>query len=268
LLAVAKRLYRMAKGWGLITQGNPAANLTRPVKEAARDRVLFDGRVLVADHNPKLNEMGKCVLALNADPTLKPESRSSRIAINLCLLLGVRALEICALEWSAVRLDDETPSATITRSKTKAGLRTLSLPLQAVVLLRELREKAGRAKYVFPADPGAKRAPHLHPESLSRAFARSCDRLKIDNVVLHDLRRTCLSGLVELGYGDLAERIAGHAGISVLRRVYDRSSRLDAMREALAAWAGAVDNAVQRATTSKPLALPAPPSNDAGVARS
>jgi integrase len=217
--------------------------------------------------NPKLNEIAKLVLALNDDPATKPESRSSRIAVNLCLSLGVRALEVCALEWSAVRLDDEMPSLTITRSKTKAGLRTLPLPPQAVSLLTQLRKKAGRAKYVFPAEEGAKRTPHLHPESLSRAFSRSCEPLKIDNVVLHDLRRTCLSGLIELGYGDLAERIAGHAGRSVLARHYDRSNRLEAMREALTAWARAIDNAVHRATSKKPVALPAPLKNGLDAAQ-
>jgi integrase len=250
LLAVTKRLYRMANGWGLITYNNPAADLVRPVKEVARSRVLYDGHVLVADQDQTLNEIAKLVLGLNTDPTTKPESRSSRIAINLCLLLGVRALEVCALEWSAVRLDDEMPSLTITQSKTKTGLRTLPLPPQAVSLIAEVRKTAGRAKYVFAAEAGAKRAPHLHPESLSRAFSRICDRLKIVDVVLHDLRRTCLSGLIELGYGDLAERIAGHAGTSVLRRFYDRSNRFDAMRVALAAWADAVDGAVKRANSN------------------
>jgi integrase len=260
LLAVTKRLYRSAKGWGLINQNNPAADLARPAKETPRNRILFDGRVLVAEGESKLNEIGKLVLALEDHPTARPESRPSRIAINLCLLLGLRALEVCALEWSAVRLDDEGPSLTITKSKTRAGLRTLPLPRQALALLRELRKKSkGRAgHYVFPAEASATRAQHLHPESLSRAFSRLCELLKIDNVVLHDLRRTALSGLMELGYDDVAERIAGHAGTCLLSRVYDWSNRLDAMRVALAAWADAIEDAVKRGSAAKPLALPAP----------
>jgi integrase len=261
LLGATKRMFKMAKGWGLITRDNPAADLARPAKEEPRQRVLVDGRVLVLELDPATNEVGKLILALRAKTAEIPVSRPLRIAIHLCLLLGVRALEACSLEWSAVRLDDDLPTLVVTKSKTKAGHRTLPLPLQAIALLRERRASASRKdRFVFPAEEGAKRADHLHPESLSRAFSRACDRLHIADATLHDLRRTCLSGLIELGHGEIAERVAGHAGKTVLGRHYDRSNRLDSMSAALTAWADAVDDAVQRATPSKPLALPAPAS--------
>jgi integrase len=87
----------------------------------------------------------------------------------------------------------------------------------------------------------------MHPESLSRAFARICERLKIADVSTHDLRRTCLSGLNELGYEGLAERIAGHVPSTVMGRHYDKSKRLTPMLEALEAWSAVVDDAAQRA---------------------
>jgi hypothetical protein len=125
-------------------------------------------------------------------------------------------------------------------------------------VFRELRARAQhKCRYVFPAEEGAKRAEHLHPESLSRAFARSCGRLGIPGATLHDLRRTCLSGLIELGHEDIAERIAGHAGKMVLNRHYDRNNRLDAMLAALTTWADAVA-AARRAIAGKPPVLPAP----------
>jgi hypothetical protein len=61
--------------------------------------------------------------------------------------------------------------------------------------------------------------------------------------------------LIELGHGEIAERVAGHAGETVLGRHYDRSNRLDSMSAALTVWADAVDDAVQSATLSKPLAF-------------
>ena len=88
---------------------------------------------------------------------------------------------------------------------------------------------------------------HMHPESLSRAFARACDRLGIADASTHDLRRTCLSGLIELGHESVAERIASHAPRHVLGRHYDRSSRMEAMRAGLEAWSQAVDSARDRA---------------------
>jgi integrase len=66
----------------------------------------------------------------------------------------------------------------------------------AVDALRELKANSRKDQpFLFPAEAGSKRARHLHPESLSRAFARACDRLGIADASTHDLRRTCLSRL-------------------------------------------------------------------------
>lgn len=223
---------------------DPTSGLTRPVKEAPRDRILFDGKVLVGP-DLSVNELGRLVAALKAvDPVPVPVSWPTRLALMLTLRLGLRALETCSLEWRAVSLDGDVPSITITRSKTAAGLRTLPLPPAAAEELRQLKATARKgAAYVFPAEPGSKRAPHLHPESLSRAFARTCSRLGIIGASTHDLRRTALSGLIELGHEGVAGRIAGQRGSGVMAVHYDRSTRLDAMRTALVAWSEAVDDA-------------------------
>ena len=92
----------------------------------------------------------------------------------------------------------------------------------------------------------------MHAESLSRAFARACARLEIAGASTHDLRRTCLSGLMELGHDTVAERIAGHVPRHVLGRHYDRSSRLDAMRAGLEEWAQAIDAARVRSSEETP----------------
>ena len=84
------------------------------------------------------------------------------------------------------------------------------------------------------------------PKSLSRAFARACARLRIAGASTHDLRRTCLVGLMELGHKSVAERIAGHVPRHVLGRHYDRSTRAGAVRAALTAWSEAVDAAAER----------------------
>ncbi|MGA3304353.1 MAG: tyrosine-type recombinase/integrase [Methylovirgula sp.] len=247
LLAVTRRMFKAARGWGLVELADPTAGLARPAKESPRGRILFDGKLLVGP-NSKTNEIGILVAALTADPSPVPASASTRTALMLTLMLGFRALEVSSLEWTAIDLDAKIPTVSITTSKTKAGLRELPLPRATVDFLRSLELSAGRKqKYVFPAEDGARRAAHLHPESLSRAFARACDRLGIEEVTLHDLRRTCLSGLIELGHESVAERIAGHVPRHVMGRHYDRSVRLEAMRTALEAWAGAVGAATTEA---------------------
>jgi integrase len=176
-----------------------------------------------------------------------PVSTPTRTALILTLRLGLRALETCSLEWRAVDIDGAAPSITVTRSKTGAGLRALPLPRAAVETLRELRANSSKDQaFLFPAEAGSRRARHMHPESLSRAFARACARLGIADASTHDLRRTCLSGLIELGHKLVADRIAGHAPRHVIGRHYDRSKRLDAMRDGLEAWSAAIDAAATR----------------------
>ena len=233
--------------------GVSSGRLTLPLaslnlaKEEPRDRVLFDGSVLVGS-DPRVNELGRLVCVLGIDPSPVPVSAPTRAALMLTLRLGLRALETCSLEWRAVDLDSAAPSITVTTSKTSAGLRALPLPRAAVETLRELRENSDEGQpFLFPAEAGSKRARHMHPESLSRAFARACDRLGIADASTHDLRRTCLSGLIELGHESVAERIAGHVPRHVMGRHYDRSSRMEAMRSGLEAWSQAVDNARDRA---------------------
>ena len=239
-------MFKLARGWGLVGAADPTSGLAKPAKEEPRDRILFDGRVLVGP-DPKVNELGLLVAALLAEPSPVPVTRPTRLALLLTLTMGFRALETCSLEWRAINLEGDTPTVTVTASKTKAGLRTLPLPKAAVEILEELREPAGKGiGFVFPAEKGATRAKHMHAESLSRAFARACARLNIAGASTHDLRRTCLSGLMELGHDTVAERIAGHVPRHLLGRHYDRASRLDAMRAGLEQWANAVEAARER----------------------
>jgi integrase len=250
LLAAARRMFKTARGWGIIGAVDPTAGLAKPVKEDPRDRVLFDGSVLVGP-DPRVNELGRLVAALVAEPSSVPVSRPTRLALLLTLRMGFRALETCSLEWKAIDLDGKAPSISVTKSKTTAGLRTLPLPRAAADLLRELEGVAKKnAAFVFPAEERSKRAQHLHPESLSRAFARAClpKRLGIMGASTHDLRRTCLSGLIELGYESIAERIAGHVPRHVMGRHYDRSARIEPMRVALEAWSAVIDASVRRLT--------------------
>ncbi len=258
MLAAAKRVFKDARGRGEFTKPSPVGELKRPAKEAPRERVLFDGRTLRDMIDPELNETGRLVAALKSSDATGGPDPGTKAALLLGLMLGMRAGEVAALEWSAVRLDDPTPVLVIIAGKTKSATRTLPLPPQAVAIMRSLQAKADRkARYVFPARAGAGRAEHLHAESLSRAFSRLCAELEIESAVLHDLRRTCLSGIVEItGDESIAERVAGHKGKSTLAKHYDQSRRLDPMLAALTLWAAAIDDAAARA---QPVTLPAPP---------
>lgn len=46
VLAATKRLFKRAKGWGIVDMPNPAYDLERQVAEEPRERGLYDGQVL------------------------------------------------------------------------------------------------------------------------------------------------------------------------------------------------------------------------------
>lgn len=261
MLAATKRVYQDARDAGLLRGPSPAADLSlkRVVTEKPRDRVLFDGELLVDRLQPDSNEIGNLLAGLRSPLTPVGGDVPTRAALELTLSLGLRAHEVCGIEWSHVRLEDDVPMLVIAQSKTQAGERELPLPPLTVELFRSLKAEAVKPdrpvrkptplpKYVFERRDRAGRAEHLHPESLSRAFSRGCAALGIDGATLHDLRRTAISGLGELGYADaLIKRIAGHSGgADVTARHYDRSRRFLAMNAALTAWCDVLERALER----------------------
>ena len=92
--------------------------------------------------------------------------------------------------------------------------RTHVVPLSAWALdeFKRLKKSAGRSIWVLPA---ADRAQHLEPKLLTRGLAKCAKRFKERGVgafTLHDLPRTCRTGLAKLGIEPhIAERVIGHA---------------------------------------------------------
>jgi hypothetical protein len=93
LLAASRRMFKLARGWGLLPVMDPTAGLVKPAKELPSDRILSDGKVLKGPE-PSLNELGRLVAALIAEPSLVPASRRTRLALLLTLRMGFRALDL------------------------------------------------------------------------------------------------------------------------------------------------------------------------------
>src|SRR5690606_8172180 len=102
---------------------------------------------------------------------------------------------------------------TIPPENSKSG-REHVVPLTAPVLaiLRTLKVQAGRSRYVLPgADPSQPVDPKLLTRSLARCQKRM-QKLGIGAFTLHDLRRTCRTGLARLKVPPhIAERVVNHA---------------------------------------------------------
>lgn len=142
---------------------------------------------------------------------------------------GCRVGEACALAWADVDLEAGTAtiSANVVRArgqgiirqdhpKTKAGVRTISLPKPLIDLLVE-RRVASSTELVFPTVLGNLR----DPRNTSRDWALARGRLGFPDVTTHSFRKTVATALDKAGLSarDIAEYL-GHENPSITQDVY------------------------------------------------
>ncbi|MHB8816246.1 MAG: tyrosine-type recombinase/integrase [Steroidobacteraceae bacterium] len=203
-----------------IVTSSPVQLLYRPGgKEKARERILTD------------EELG----AFLTDP--RPCTRYERLehVITVLLLTGQRRGELALARWSDVDLQART--WTIPDENAKGG-RGHIVPLSdwAVEEFAALKREAEGSPWVLPN--GGEN--HIDPKQLSRSLAKCLERFEkraIAAFTLHDLRRTCRTGLSRLKVEPhIAERVLNHVQPGVAG-VYDRHAYLDEKRAALEKWA-------------------------------
>ncbi|MGB5182047.1 MAG: site-specific integrase [Xanthobacteraceae bacterium] len=150
------------------------------------------------------------------------------LCLRLLLLTGQRKSEISELVWNEVNLKDAV--IVLPAERTKNGREhTLPLSGQALALLAR-RKRNG--EFVF----GIKHWV-LPKERLDQ-------RAQIQPWRLHDLRRSCATGMAELGVQPwiieaVLNHVSGHK--SGVAGIYNRAKYADEMREALQRWANHVD---------------------------
>jgi integrase len=148
--------------------------------------------------------------------------------VELLALTGQRREEVAGLEWKELDLAKRT--WTIPKTRTKNGkAHIVHLSEQALAVLERMDQ---RGPFVF--------------SQLGKAFQdftrskRWLDQLSgVTGWRLHDLRRTCVSGMARLGIAPhVADKILNHqAGtISGVAAVYQRHEFLLERRDALNRW--------------------------------
>ena len=221
-----------------LVDASPVQLLYRPGgKEKPRERALSDAEL--------------AFLLPNLEQALRYQTgegkRSPRLAhaLRLLLLTGQRRGELGLARWHDVTLSGDAPAWQIPAEHSKTGAPHL-VPLSpaAVAEFEALRKYAGRSEYVLPTDDGKAAAD---PRLITRGLARNLERLqrlaaehkppvKLEPFTVHDLRRTCRTGLARLGVAhEVAERILNHK-LPAMRAVYDRHEPLAEMRAALVKW--------------------------------
>jgi integrase len=188
-------------------------------KERSRDRWL------------KKEEVKRVMVAVEKEP-----DPYVRAAVPLFLLTGLRKRELLSARWSNVDLGRRE----IRLPETKTGeVQVRLLPDPAVRLLRGLPRMA-ESPFVFPspADPAKPR------DDIKKPWARIRRAAHLEDVTLHDLRRTAGSHMAQAGVPlQVIGEVLGHSHPAVTRlyaRLASENERqaLDALSDALASSLG------------------------------
>ena len=208
-----------------IVDSSPVQLLMAPGgKERPRQRVLSDQELTAFLANPKA-----C-------------TRFARLThvIMLLLLTGQRRGELVGAEWKHIDFNASTWFIPAENAKTA---RDTQVPLSAWALqeFEALRQDARNSKWVLPTVGRAQAGRrHIHPQQLTTSLIRCVLRFRragIEKFTLHDLRRTCRTGLARLGVEPhIAERVLGHAQ-GRIAATYDVHSYAEEKRLALERWA-------------------------------
>ena len=206
---------------GLFEGANPVAGTDRAAEGRGRERVLAG------------SELAALWAALGDD-------RFGNI-VRLLILTGQRRLEIGNLRWSET--DFDRALLVLPPERVKNGrLHEVPLSPQALAILRRLSQSPKRSRanddLVFSRFSGWSVAKAELDKALPKAMP---------HWTLHDLRRTCATGMAELGVlphiiEACLNHISGHkAGVA---GTYNRARYLPEMRTALELWANHVDAVV------------------------
>ncbi len=206
-LALIAKMFGLGGLWGFVPKEavNPARDISR-FKEEKRDRWVSP------DELPRLAQ------AIDAEPNVYV-----RMALWLYLLTGVRKSELLTAKWEDIDWDRQE----LRLGQTKAGrVHYVPLSAPAIAILRDLPRMEGNSHIL----PGRVEGHHL--VNISNPWTRIRKAAGVEDVRLHDLRRTVGSWLAQSGNSlHLIGRVLNHSNESTTA-IYARFGQ-DHVRQAL-----------------------------------
>ena len=165
-------------------------------------------------------------------------------AVKLQVMLACRPGELRHMEWAELDLEKGEWNIPAEKMKMREA-HLVPLPRQAVELLKKLREKTGRGKYVF-TNPRAPKGDRPMSENAVLVALRSMGFEK-DEVTGHGFRATfrTLADEVLNERVDLIEQQLAHVVRDPLGRAYNRTKFIDQRREMMQRWADYLDRLLQ-----------------------
>jgi integrase len=205
-----KTFLRWCVGRAILEQ-SPAEGVPLPSKEVARDRVLDD------------QELAQLILA-----SRKIGGAYGGI-VEFLALTGQRREEVARLNWQELNIKQRI--WTIPKTRTKNGkAHVVHLSDQAIAVLKRVDQRGPLVFSLLGTKPF---------QEFSRAKSLLDQISGVTGWRLHDLRRTCVSGMARLGVAPhVADKILNHqAGtISGVAAVYQRHDFLAERKKALEIW--------------------------------
>ena len=204
-LGFLSRLFTLAETWELRGQNtNPVRGVTR-ARETARDRVLAPSEMQRLNH---------ALMQLEGRHLYEVK------AIYVAALTGLRISEVLSLQWQHVDL--ETGRANLPTTKT--GKRALVLAGAVRGMLGALPRVHGSA-FVFPSLYQRRGDCSITYKTTRDVFERACQSAGLDDVRLHDLRRSLATNLAGQGVSAFLLRdVLGHASITMSNRYVQQAS--------------------------------------------
>ena len=188
---------------------NPAHMVDAPAEEVSRDRIYSPDEL-------------KRLWATFQGPTGS--------IYKLILITGQREGEISGMRWDELDLEHSIWTVPAERMKSKK-VHIVPLSDLALTVLHDVPRISDEFVFPSPTRPGQA------IRNLGKAAKRVKDQSGIADFRGHDLRRTCGSGITQLGSSRFVmDRVLGHLEQGVGGR-YDRHDYLHEKTSALAAWA-------------------------------
>jgi integrase len=162
----------------------------------------------------------------------------TRAALKLAMLTAMRPGIVASARWAEIDLDAAEWHVPGERMKTKHA-HIVSLPTQAIAVLREMLVYSQGREYVFP--PLARqKTPHLHRDALSKALRTMGFQGRHATHGFRGMLRTVARERLGID-PDILEAQLAHAKKGDVQKAYDRTTFGDARRKAMQAWADYID---------------------------
>jgi len=209
--------WAIGRGWCDL---NPVVGTIKADENGERQRVLTDDEIATIWLNAPYNSYGTI--------------------LKLLLLTGCRRDEIGGLMWNEVDLNARTITIPGSRTKNKQE-HVVPLSDTAMSILAGIAKREGR-EYVFGRTMGAGFS------GWSSAKAEFDALVKLDDWVVHDVRRTVRTGIDKLGtLPHICEAVLNHLPPKLVR-TYNRNTYENEKRTALNNWAQHLKVIVAQAT--------------------